>query len=117
MEFFNPKILFNSLVYSIIGVIVFWVSFVIVDKFTPYELWKEIVERKNQPLAIVVAAPAKLAVLPLYIVLGMMALKYAFDPKGLLNPGKVIPELHRCAEYGRMHVKRGLLAFPELERF
>ncbi|MBL0087054.1 MAG: FAD-binding protein [Ideonella sp.] len=47
----------------------------------------------------------------------MMALKRAFDPTGLLNPGKVIPTLHRCAEYGRMHVKKGLLPFPELERF
>ncbi len=47
----------------------------------------------------------------------MLALKRAFDPQGLLNPGKVIPTLQRCAEYGRMHVKRGLLAFPELERF
>ncbi len=47
----------------------------------------------------------------------MLALKRAFDPRELLNPGKVIPTLHRCAEYGRMHVKRGLLAFPELERF
>ncbi|MFN0183307.1 MAG: FAD-linked oxidase C-terminal domain-containing protein [Aquabacterium sp.] len=46
-----------------------------------------------------------------------MALKRAFDPAGLLNPGKVIPTLSRCAEYGRMHVKRGLLPFPELERF
>ncbi len=47
----------------------------------------------------------------------MLALKSAFDPAGTLNPGKQIPSLHRCAEYGRMHVKRGLLAFPELERF
>jgi len=47
----------------------------------------------------------------------MLALKAAFDPRGLLNPGKVIPTLHRCAEYGRVHVKRGALAFPELERF
>jgi glycolate oxidase len=45
------------------------------------------------------------------------ALKTAFDSKGLLNPGKVIPTLQRCAEYGRMHVKRGLLPHPELERF
>ena len=47
----------------------------------------------------------------------MFGLKLAFDPAGLLNPGKVIPTLHRCAEYGRMHVSRGLLAFPELPRF
>ncbi|MFG6412846.1 FAD-linked oxidase C-terminal domain-containing protein [Roseateles sp. DC23W] len=47
----------------------------------------------------------------------MLALKSAFDPQGTLNPGKQIPTLSRCAEYGRMHVKRGLLAFPELERF
>jgi len=47
----------------------------------------------------------------------MTGVKNAFDPSGLLNPGKVIPSLVRCAEYGRMHVKRGMLAFPELPRF
>ena len=47
----------------------------------------------------------------------MTALKRAFDSAELLNPGKVIPTLQRCAEYGKMHVKRGLLPFPELERF
>lgn len=55
-ELINFKMLFNSLLYSILGVVVFWVSFIIVDKFTPYELWREIVERKNQPLAIVIAS-------------------------------------------------------------
>ncbi len=45
------------------------------------------------------------------------ALKQAFDPKGLLNPGKAIPTLHRCAELGAMHVHGGRLPFPELERF
>jgi glycolate oxidase len=44
-------------------------------------------------------------------------LKYAFDPRGLLNPGKAIPTLHRCAELGRMHVHHGQLPHPELERF
>ncbi len=44
-------------------------------------------------------------------------IKAAFDEAGLLNPGKAIPSLHRCAEYGRMHVHRGELKFPELERF
>jgi glycolate oxidase len=47
----------------------------------------------------------------------MEAIKRAFDAKELLNPGKVIPTLNRCAEYGKMHVKKGLLPFPELERF
>jgi glycolate oxidase len=45
------------------------------------------------------------------------ALKAAFDPKGLLNPGKVIPTLVRCAEGGKMHVRKGLLPFPDLERY
>ena len=44
-------------------------------------------------------------------------LKVAFDSKNLLNPGKVIPSLHRCAEFGQMHVHKGQLPFPELERF
>lgn len=45
------------------------------------------------------------------------AVKAAFDPIGLLNPGKNIPTLHRCAEFGAMHVHHGQLPFPELERF
>ena len=44
-------------------------------------------------------------------------LKAAFDPEGLLNPGKAVPSLHRCAEFGRMHVHRGELKFPDIERF
>jgi len=44
-------------------------------------------------------------------------LKAVFDPKGLLNPGKAIPTLNRCAEFGAMHVKAGDLRFPHLERF
>jgi glycolate oxidase len=43
--------------------------------------------------------------------------KAAFDPAGLLNPGKAVPTLHRCAEFGRMRVKGGQLAHPELPRF
>jgi glycolate oxidase len=45
------------------------------------------------------------------------AVKSAFDPAGLLNPGKAVPTLHRCAELGRMHVHRGQVSFPGLERF
>ncbi len=45
------------------------------------------------------------------------AIKRAFDPAGLLNPGKAVPTLHRCAEYGKMHVHGGQLKFPDLPRF
>jgi glycolate oxidase len=44
-------------------------------------------------------------------------LKCAFDERGLLNPGKVFPTLHRCAELGRMHVRGGALPFPDIPRF
>jgi glycolate oxidase len=44
-------------------------------------------------------------------------LKCAFDPDGLLNPGKVFPQLRRCAELGRLHVHRGRLPHPDLPRF
>jgi len=44
-------------------------------------------------------------------------LKCAFDDKGLLNPGKVFPQLHRCAELGRMHIRAGKLPFPDIPRF
>ena len=46
-----------------------------------------------------------------------MRVKCAFDDQGLLNPGKVFPTLHRCAELGRMHVKGGVLPFAEIPRF
>jgi glycolate oxidase len=45
------------------------------------------------------------------------AVKTAFDPKGLLNPGKAVPALTRCAEFGRMHVHGGKLNYPQLPRF
>ncbi|MGM0561919.1 MAG: FAD-linked oxidase C-terminal domain-containing protein [Pseudomonadota bacterium] len=43
--------------------------------------------------------------------------KCAFDPHSLLNPGKVFPQLHRCAELGRMHIHQGQLPFPDIPRF
>jgi uncharacterized membrane protein YjfL (UPF0719 family) len=48
----------SSLVYSFVGVLVFWVSFMIIDRVTPYHLWKEIIEEKNTALAIMVGAIA-----------------------------------------------------------
>lgn len=47
----------------------------------------------------------------------MLSIKRAFDPKTLLNPAKVIPSLHRCAEGGKMLVRQGQMPFPHLERF
>jgi len=47
----------------------------------------------------------------------MFAVKRAFDPLSLLNPGKVIPTLNRCAEYGRMWVRAGAIKHPDLPRF
>jgi glycolate oxidase len=44
-------------------------------------------------------------------------IKDVFDPRRLLNPGKAVPTLHRCAEFGRMHVHAGKVAHPELDRF
>jgi glycolate oxidase len=47
----------------------------------------------------------------------MFGVKRAFDTKELLNPGKVIPTLQRCAEYGKILVRGGRLAHPDLPRF
>lgn len=56
MEYLKPAALVGSLVYSILGVIMVVITFVIIDKLTPYDLWKELIEQRNQPLATVVAA-------------------------------------------------------------
>ena len=57
MDLINPQFLVNALVFSLLGVVVFCVVFVIVDKLTPsVDLWKEIIEKRNQALATVVAA-------------------------------------------------------------
>ena len=45
------------------------------------------------------------------------AVKQVFDPEGLLNPGKAIPTLHRCAEFGKMHVHNNKLPFADIPRF
>jgi uncharacterized membrane protein YjfL (UPF0719 family) len=56
IEWLRPEVFLGSILYALIGVVVFWISFVIIDKITPYHLWTEIVEKKNVALALVVAA-------------------------------------------------------------
>lgn len=56
IEWLKPSVFGGSILYALIGVLVFWICFVIVDKLTPYDLWAEIVEKRNTALAIVVAA-------------------------------------------------------------
>ncbi len=58
IEWLKPGVFFGSMLYALIGVGVFWLCFVVVDKMTPYKLWEEIVEHKNVALAIVVGAVA-----------------------------------------------------------
>ena len=55
MEWLRNGALLASVVYALLGVAVFWLSFIVIDKLTPYKLWDEIVEHKNVALAIVVA--------------------------------------------------------------
>ncbi len=58
MEWLRPGAFIGSIVFALIGVVVFWLSFVIIDKITPYDLWQELVEKRNMALAVVVAAMA-----------------------------------------------------------
>ena len=52
----RPAAFFGSILFALVGVLVFWLSFLIIDKITPYDLWREIVEKQNKALAMVVAA-------------------------------------------------------------
>jgi uncharacterized membrane protein YjfL (UPF0719 family) len=56
IEWLKPGVFFGSILYALIGVAVFWICFLIVDKMTPYKLWEELVEKQNVALAIVVGA-------------------------------------------------------------
>lgn len=56
MEWLKLDVLFVSIGYSLLGVLLFWGSFVVIDRITPYDLWKELVEERNVALAIVVGA-------------------------------------------------------------
>lgn len=55
-EMVKPAAVLASLLYALMGVLVFWLCFLIIDKITPYDLWGEIVEKQNVALALVVAA-------------------------------------------------------------
>ncbi len=52
----NPLIIANSIIYALLGIVIFIAGFIIVDKLTPYDLWKELIDQKNVALAIVVGA-------------------------------------------------------------
>lgn len=56
IEWLKPAAVIGSIVYAIIGVLIFWLSFLIIDKLTPYDLWNELVEKHNVALGMVVAA-------------------------------------------------------------
>ena len=58
IEWLKPGVFFGSILYALIGVGVFWLAFLIVDKLTPYDLWGEIIDKKNVALAIVVGSMA-----------------------------------------------------------
>ena len=56
IEWLKPGVILGSLVYAVIGVLIFWFFFLLIDKMTPYDLWLEIVEKQNVALGLVVAA-------------------------------------------------------------
>jgi len=56
LEWMSLSAVGGTLFYAVIGVVIYWVSFIVVDKISPYKLWEEIVEHRNLALAIVVAA-------------------------------------------------------------
>ena len=56
LEWLKPAAFLGSILFALIGVVIFWLCFVIIDKVTPYNLWEEIVEKQNVALALVVAA-------------------------------------------------------------
>ena len=56
IEWLRPAAFLGSMLYAIIGVLVFWIAFLIIDKLTPYDLWNELVDKQNLALGLVVAA-------------------------------------------------------------
>ena len=56
LDWLQPSAFLGSIAYAVIGVVVFWLCFIIIDKITPVDMWAEIVEKHNKALAMVVAA-------------------------------------------------------------
>jgi putative membrane protein len=56
IEWLRPAAFLGSIVYALVGVMIFWLCFLIIDKLTPYDMWQEIVEKQNVALGVVVAA-------------------------------------------------------------
>lgn len=56
MSEFHPGYLLNAVIYAVLGILIFTFAFIIIDKMTPYDLWREIVENRNSALAIIVGA-------------------------------------------------------------
>lgn len=56
IEWLKPSAFFGSILYALVGVFVFWLCFLLIDRLTPYKLWNELVEKQNVALAIVVAS-------------------------------------------------------------
>ena len=56
IEWLKPHVILGSVLYALIGVAMFWLCFLVIDKITPYDLWQEIVEKQNVALGLVVAA-------------------------------------------------------------
>ena len=56
LEWLKPAAFLGSILFALIGVLIFWICFVVIDKLTPYDLWREIIEKQNMALGLVVAA-------------------------------------------------------------
>ncbi len=56
MEWLKPGVIIATVLYSFIGVVMFWISFLVIDKVTPYDLWGELCEKKNTAIALVVSS-------------------------------------------------------------
>jgi putative membrane protein len=56
IEWLRPAAFLSSILYALIGVLMFWITFLLIDKLTPYDLWQELVEKQNVALGVVVAA-------------------------------------------------------------